>query len=169
MYLYILRHAEAHDIGYRGIDKDTERPLTEYGERQAKKTGKALRKLDVKLDGILSSPLVRALQTAQSLAEKMEFKGKIQTVTALQPGMDKESLRKELAKFEVESHVLIVGHQPDLGEYIQYLISGAKGKGLSLDKAGIACLKINGPLAEPEKISFLWLLNYPLVETIAEG
>lgn len=169
MYLYILRHAEAHDLGYSGIEKDFDRPLTDYGERQARKAGKALRKLDVKLEGILSSPLVRALQTAQSLAEKMEYEGKVLSLDALRPGMDRDSLRKELSKFEVGSHVLIVGHQPDLGEYIQYLISGTKGKGLALDKAGIACLKINGPLAEPEKVSLIWLLNYLLVEMIAEG
>ena len=70
MELYVIRHAEAVALGERGVTEDAERPLTKQGQRQAQALGTGLPGVGVQLELVLTSPLVRARQTADGLAKQ---------------------------------------------------------------------------------------------------
>ena len=83
--LYLVRHAIAADRGSDWPD-DSKRPLTEQGISRFKDAVKGLRRLDVEIDEIFTSPLVRARQTAELLAAGLEGKSPVKTLDALAPG-----------------------------------------------------------------------------------
>jgi phosphohistidine phosphatase len=135
--LYIIRHADALALGERGVASDEERPLSEKGERQAKQLTEGLHKRGVKLDMVLTSPLVRALRTAEAL---VQLEGAVATelkvCEELTPGVRRKKLAKVLLATACNA-VGMVGHQPDLGEFIAWLV-GDKKVSLDLAKAGVA-------------------------------
>src|SRR5689334_11426929 len=107
MHLYFLRHGEAD---WPNWDKpDDERPLTERGKKEMKKVAKFLRCLDIALDDILSSPLVRARQTADIVADR--FKLDVREQDALDGGFNMSRL-KELVQQYAVNDLMIVGHEP---------------------------------------------------------
>ncbi len=121
--LWLLRHAEAAD----GLPDD-ERPLTEGGRRQAELAGAALARLDVVLDACLTSPKLRALQTAQLTCEPL---GVIPTVEVALSGepFDAYDLTAGLGE-----HVMLVGHDPSFSLTVHDL-TGAQAR---LKKGGLA-------------------------------
>src|SRR4030095_5076887 len=85
MNLYLMRHGLAVERGTPGYDSDRERPLTPKGERKVRRVADALAKLEISFEAILSSPLVRARQTAEALGEEMNYKQKVQLTEHLAP------------------------------------------------------------------------------------
>ena len=73
MELILIRHAEAAALGDATITRDADRPLTETGRRQCEAMGRALKKLNVQLDALVSSPLLRAKQTCESLIQGLPY------------------------------------------------------------------------------------------------
>jgi phosphohistidine phosphatase len=138
--LYIIRHADALALGERGVTSDEERPLSEEGHKQAAQLAAGLKRRGVKLELLLTSPLVRARQTAEALVKpESEVASELQTCDELAPGRR----RKRLAKFllgTARNAVGIVGHQPDLGEFAGWLV-GDKKVNLDLAKAGVAYIQ----------------------------
>ena len=74
MNLYLLRHGIAVEPGTPGCEKDSERPLTPKGKRQLRQIAAAMKKMDLRFDLILSSPFLRARQTAEIIAESLTLK-----------------------------------------------------------------------------------------------
>lgn len=139
MELYLIRHAEAVDLGERGITNDEERPLTEKGEGQAEAVARAFLKQGIVLDKLLSSPILRARQTAEILVrvwEKPEFT--VESCDALRPSVKLRKLSKALMKLEGEK-IGVVGHMPQLGEFAAWML-GFKKAQIDLAKAGVACI-----------------------------
>ena len=137
MDLYIIRHADALALGENGVTSDEERPLSEKGQRQAKQVAAGLHRRGVKLDAVLTSPLVRALRTAEALVQP---EGGVATELKVCEELAPGGRRKRLAKLllaTAQGAVGIVGHQPDLGEFTAWLI-GDKKVNLELAKAGVA-------------------------------
>ena len=119
--LYLIRHGVAAERGESYPD-DTKRPLTTDGIQKLEKEGKALVALDVTFDVILTSPLVRTRQTAETLASIFRTPPPIVNVQALAPGGTHNAIIDELSKQHRRQHVAIVGHEPGLGELAARLI-----------------------------------------------
>jgi phosphohistidine phosphatase len=134
--IYLVRHGIAADRGEYASDE--ERPLTEEGDRKTQKVAKQLQKLGLQFDIILTSPLVRARQTAKILQEA-NLSQKIEVNSALAPDGDIETWLKWLESWRQRggSQLALVGHQPDLGNWAETLIWGEVREVLVLKKAGI--------------------------------
>jgi phosphohistidine phosphatase len=145
MQLYFLRHGEADWPGW--TKPDDERPLTDSGKKEVRQVAKFLSRLKVKLDSIVTSPLPRALQTAEIAAEQL--KTKLGQDEALEPGFGITELRTVLARHRSKV-LLLVGHEPDFSS----VISALTGASLKLSKAGVALVDID---PDTEKGRLLWL------------
>ena len=134
MKLCFLRHGEAD---WPDWDKpDDERPLTERGRKEMKRVVKFLQRLKFSADAILTSPLPRASQTAEIVAERLGIE--LKTETALAHGFSVERLRRLLAKAGADC-IMVVGHEPEFSEVIKELTGGE----VKLSKAGVALLEVN--------------------------
>jgi phosphohistidine phosphatase len=139
MRLLLCRHAEAVDSSEDLSDEN--RWLTKHGRQQARDVGNALRKHGVKLDRIFTSPLVRAVQTADLLSEELRFSHEIAVMGPLAPG---GRLSAVLARLEQEAaseeSVAIVGHEPQMGDWGAKLL-GRPGFDRAFKKGAVLCLE----------------------------
>jgi phosphohistidine phosphatase len=122
MELYLLRHGDAVDRFTGGYARDEERPLTERGREEARAAALALRELRARPDQVVTSPLVRAQQTAQIVAEVTDPVHGLRTVETLAPGGGLEAIAALLAETPTDSALVLVGHMPDLGEIAGWLL-----------------------------------------------
>ncbi len=150
MEIYILRHGEAGQ-GFSDREKDALRPLTQVGKKEVKIISKALLELGLEFDAIAASPLKRAYQTAQIAADTLDFKQKdgkagrdgVEQWDELKPDGNRIALYKKLSKFKTDDSVLLVGHEPFLGNMICDIILGYEQKArINLKKSGVARLAI---------------------------
>jgi phosphohistidine phosphatase len=153
MHLYVIRHADAVPLGEQGIQHDEERPLTPKGEAQAAALAQAFDRLGVRLDALLTSPLVRARQTAERLASKSLA---AKQCPSLAPGRKKSHLLERIRETKGEA-VGIVGHNPDLSELVGWFV-GDKKAGIELDKSGVACLAFDGKASKGGGV-LVWLAS----------
>jgi phosphohistidine phosphatase len=127
--LYLVRHAVA---ALRGPDypDDAERPLTPEGVDRWRRSAAGLREIGVAVDVVLTSPLVRAQETAEILAATLKPKPRLTVAEALAPGRKPAEALALIAKYAAAprgaSRLALVGHEPDLGELAARLL-GAKG------------------------------------------
>jgi phosphohistidine phosphatase len=145
MQLYFLRHGEADWPGW--TKPDDERPLTDFGKKEVRQVAKFLNRLKVKPDLVVTSPLPRALQTAEVAAEQL--KTKLRQDEALEPGFGISELSTVLKRHRSKV-LMLVGHEPDFSR----VISALTGAFLKLSKAGVALIDID---PETEKGRLLWL------------
>jgi phosphohistidine phosphatase len=113
--LYLVRHAIAEERGDAWPD-DSKRPLTEEGMSRFRKSARGLARLGVTIDVILTSPLVRARQTADILGAVFEQRPHIVTVESLIPGGSYQALLTDLEKHSKRTRIALVGHEPGIGE-----------------------------------------------------
>lgn len=143
--LWLLRHADAEPHGTRA---DSERRLTERGERQARLAGTALGRLRVGVEAILVSPKVRARQTAELAGESwgeqqappQAHPPTLQTHAPLAGGFDVAQALDALAGIDPEGNLMVVGHEPDLSSVVAEL-TGAR---IDLKKGGLAVVRLGG-------------------------
>jgi phosphohistidine phosphatase len=139
MRLILVRHAEAVSREADGVRSDFDRPLTDHGRAQALTLATTLKARGVGPELILTSPLVRAVQTGEPLVETLT-PGKEAVVT---DWLAQDGLRpKKLSRFVVAQGadpVILVGHEPDLSEYAAWLLDGEDGC-VEFEKAGAACI-----------------------------
>jgi phosphohistidine phosphatase len=119
--LYLIRHGVAAERGEDYPD-DSKRPLTSEGIARLRKEAKALSALDVSFDQILSSPLVRARQTADVFAEELKEKPSVALADALTPAGSPAAVIQELGKHMRKARIALVGHEPNMGELAAHLI-----------------------------------------------
>ena len=137
--VYLLRHGIAVPSGTRDF-ADDERPLTPKGEKQMRKIARRLRRLDLRLDRIVTSPLPRALKTAEIVAEALGMSDRLKTADALRAERDAASIRDWL-QTRTEPRLMLVGHNPSLTNLISVLITdGHHPLVCDLRKGGIAAL-----------------------------
>jgi phosphohistidine phosphatase len=135
--LYILRHAEAE----AEAGSDAERALTSKGRDQARTVGRFCCEKEICPVLILTSPLVRAQQTAKLVCKELGEKTKLETAEFLSAGMTPERAFAQLSKFSDPGPVMLVGHEPDLSEFIAASIGGAS-ESIRFRKAGLAKLTL---------------------------
>jgi phosphohistidine phosphatase len=138
MIVYFLRHANA---GQPMVNpkKDEKRALDKEGIVQCGLVGRALAALDVQVDPIISSPLKRAAQTASLVGNELGYEGKLQFEDSLRPGASFADFRRLLEKYSKQEAIMVVGHNPNLSEFLGRSISetGCEA-GTELKKGAVA-------------------------------
>ena len=167
MDLYLLRHGIAVEHGTLGFERDSDRPLTPVGERQLRRTAAAMRKMDLGFDLILSSPVVRARQTAEIVAESLKLKRQLAFSDELTPsGSPKALLQKLNGLKSAPERILLVGHEPYLSRFVTLLTAGNTETVVDLKKGGLCKLQAEslhyGPCAK-----LVWLLTPRQMELMA--
>jgi phosphohistidine phosphatase len=140
MHLYILRHGNAGDPEQWTGD-DRKRPLIEEGRKEMRAIAKGLDWLDLKLDALVTSPLVRAQETADFVHQALH-PSHYDTSQLLAPGCDLQALTSLLALYPQSRELMIVGHEPDLGDIIGALIGVGLPATIQLKKAACCCIKL---------------------------
>ncbi len=137
--VYLLRHGIAVPHGTPDF-ADDERPLTPKGEKRMKQIGRGLRRLDLRPNRIIASPLPRALKTAEIVAEELGMSDRLEIADALRAERDAASIRDWLQN-RPEPRLMLVGHNPSLTDLIGLLITGEHHPVVcDLRKGGIAAL-----------------------------
>ncbi len=155
MEIYILRHGIAVARGTPGYKKDSERPLTKEGEEKMHQIAEAMMAMGLKFDLILSSPYVRAADTAQIVAGHIDEE--VTFTESLTPDGNPLELIREINDAKVQ-RVLLVGHEPDLSGLISILISGGSDASIELKKGGLSKLTAQ-KLIFGQCATFNWLLT----------
>jgi phosphohistidine phosphatase len=151
--LYLIRHGIAVDRSLGLVDG--ERPLTATGQRRTLRVGQRLVELGIRCDRLLSSPLVRARQTASLLVEA-HVAPEIEICPALQPGGDLRQGLQQMARTDW-SRLALVGHEPDLGLWAETLIWSATQEKLIVKKSGVIGL-LYPPSGDPiGQCQLFWL------------
>jgi phosphohistidine phosphatase len=141
MNLYVLRHGIAVEAGTGGCRHDSERYLTTEGRQKLLQVAAALTVLEIAFDVILSSPYVRARETAELIASKTGQKKQLRLSEHLQPGGGVKALLQEMRQTKpAPESVLLVGHEPDLSRAVSFLVSGSTKARFELKKAGLIAL-----------------------------
>ena len=138
MIIYFLRHASA---GQRVANpkKDEKRPLDKDGIEQCGIVGRALSAMDVQVDTIISSPLKRAAQTASLVGNELSYEGKLLFDDALRPEATFADFRRMLEKYVRQEAIMVVGHNPNLSEFLGRSISdGGRAASADLRKGAVA-------------------------------
>lgn len=138
MFLYFLRHASAGQ-SLISAKKDEKRGLDKDGIEQCGYVGRALAALGVQVEIIVSSPLKRATQTAALVGNEMGHEGKLVLENALRPQASLADFQKMLEKYSRLDSVMVVGHNPNLGEFLGRVISDGGGEAVvELKKGAVA-------------------------------
>jgi phosphohistidine phosphatase len=166
MDLYIVRHGIAIDREDSKCPADPERYLTEEGVDKTRQVAKTIAALGISADILISSPYVRAMQTAEIFANALKYsKQKIRHSDLLLPGAESSALFRELAKDKQSSSVFLFGHAPHLDELIAAAL-GSKHRISALKKAGVAALQLKR--ISPPSAEFLWLATPRLLRRAAK-
>jgi phosphohistidine phosphatase len=137
MNLYLMRHANA-GLRRENPALDGKRALIKEGKEQCMLMARILSALKTQIDVIVSSPLKRALQTAQFVGTEIGFEGKIEISPALGLDADFTAFQQMLAKYANHEGVLVVGHNPNLYQFLGRLVTGNGGAAIRMRKASIA-------------------------------
>jgi phosphohistidine phosphatase len=159
MELYIVRHGDAVDPITGGYARDADRPLTSAGAQEVEAAGAGLARLGVAIDRLLTSPLVRARQTADLLAPLVARGQSPVACLALAPG---GQLAEVLEALQGGRRVMVVGHNPSLGELAGWLAFGDPLATVPLRTAGVCRVDLAAGAA-PGQGDLRWLLPPKLV------
>ena len=168
MNLYIIRHAIAVDEGTAGYESDSERPLTDKGRKKMRQIAKGLRNLGVEFDLILSSPYVRARETAEILAEVFKMKKNITFTENLIPMANPELLIGEINQTYSVGSIAVVGHEPHLSTLIGILIAENAKIDLTLKKGGVCYITADDLHHSDHRATLEWLLTPGILTEIGE-
>jgi phosphohistidine phosphatase len=158
MQVYLLRHgiSEEERVGL----SDAERALTSEGRRRLRQTLQAAARADIKPTLILSSPLKRAMQTAEIAKEVLASKHEIVSTRALLPSAAAEQVWEEIRVNKSESSVVLVGHNPLFANLAGYLL-GEPELQVDFKKGAILRLDVEGFSPHPKGI-LRWYLTSKL-------
>jgi len=138
MILYFLRHASAGEH-FVNPKKDEKRALDKEGIEQCGYIGRALAALDVQVDTIVSSPLKRCTQTASLVGNELGYEGRLMLDAGLRPEAGLADFRKILEKYARQEAILVVGHNPNLSQFLGSIISDSGCEAsLELKKGAVA-------------------------------
>jgi phosphohistidine phosphatase len=137
MFLYFLRHAEAEDAA----SSDFERRLTVKGQEQAEKVGKFCVRYGLVPDVILTSPVVRAEQTARAVSRHLDDR-KLVVERWLACGMSPEACLESLGGYTKLDHVMLVGHEPDFSSTVAACIGMPDPGSLCIRKASLTAVDL---------------------------
>ena len=161
MKLYLVRHATAVDVAA----SDAERELTKDGRHEAKVDGKALVKLGVAVDQVLTSPLVRARQTAEIVAEALGLADKVAVLAELGNAHTTSALLRALGPWAKAQGLLLVGHMPSLADHLNLLIGAGVTANISFGKGTVGAVRLAQLRAGSGELH--WFLRQKQIAAIA--
>lgn len=136
MLLILIRHADASN--------EDPRALTDLGREQHARVGHALRRMRIALDRLLSSPLLRARQSAEIISEATGFRGTVEETPALGDGFTVEGLLERLGALPAGATVACVGHEPHLGRFAGALLTPDGNLAIGVKKSGVVGIQCEG-------------------------
>ncbi|HVM74936.1 MAG TPA: phosphohistidine phosphatase SixA [Candidatus Saccharimonadales bacterium] len=161
MQLYIVRHGIAIDREDPKCPSDPERFLTEEGIEKTSEVAKGVSKIADTPELMLTSPYLRAAQTAEIFADALDYpKQKIRKTEALLPGAEPLQLMRELGKDKDQSTVFVFGHAPHVDELLATVL-GSKHHISALKKAGVALVELRRLV--PPSGQLVWLATSKLL------
>jgi phosphohistidine phosphatase len=160
MILYLMRHGEAMPLG-GGIMRDVDRPLSERGEKDAAAMGRVLAHIEPGISTLLCSPVTRAVQTASLCSSAFTPALQVKPSDSLLPGFRFANLLQELAALGRDAKIAAIGHQPDLTNFMSYLVADAAAE-IAMPPGSIARLTAHPTGTHPEA-TLTWLLTPELV------
>ena len=159
MEIWVLRHAKAEEGGPGTPDE--ERALTPAARARMRAAARAIARLEPKFDAILSSPLRRALQTAEPVARALDQTDDLIETAALSPGADPGEILREIQKRRL-NRVLLVGHMPHLGKLLGYLLTGRSNTPIEMKKGALARVEFEDESPKPPGTLTLFLTSKAL-------
>jgi phosphohistidine phosphatase len=164
MILYVVRHGIAIDRTDPKSPPEAERPLTAKGVQKTRAAALGLRALGAKPEVFITSPYVRAAQTAEIFAEALGFSPeKIRVSDTLKPAEDPADILKELSRLKAKE-VACFGHAPHVDLLLAHA-TGARGAFTEMKKAGVACLEQETGHA---RWQLLWLLTAKILRDLGD-
>ena len=152
MILYFLRHGLAGSREeWKG--EDALRPLTKKGMKNMVSQAKCIKEMELDLGLIVTSPLARAFQTADIIADELEMGEKLVQDERLAPGFGIDDLAKVVQSYPDANNIMLVGHEPDFSQTVSALIGGSR---LVIKKGGMARVDVIN--ADPLQGELVWLL-----------
>ena len=169
MNLLVIRHAIAEDRTRwaRGGGDDGLRPLTARGRRRMKLAARGLRRVIPAVDLLATSPLVRAEQTADLVAAAYRDL-KVVKVPQLAPQASVHALLKWLQERKHDTTIALVGHEPQLGGFVSWMLTGLQESFVPLKKGG-ACLLEVPTQVRPGRARLRWMLAPAQLRRLGEG
>jgi phosphohistidine phosphatase len=167
MDLYIIRHAIAVEEGTPEYKDDSQRPLTDKGKKKMRQIARGLRVLGVDFDLILSSPYVRAKETAEILADVFKTKTDVTLSENLIPMGDPDLLIAEMNEKYTAGSIALVGHEPFLTALVGLLVSENMDMDMTLKKGGVCRLSIDD-LHHTRKATLEWLITPGILVEIGD-
>jgi phosphohistidine phosphatase len=171
MEIDLLRHGTAEEAEAAG-GNDEARRLTSEGREQVILAARTLRRMGLRVDLAISSPLPRALETAELTAKALGCAGAVRKDDRLRPGADPQRLLRALQPAGDDQRVLLVGHNPDLEQFLAWLVSPNGDAALTLKKGGLAVVEVAGgkkALKRPGCGSLLALYSAKALARLAES
>lgn len=159
MNLFLLRHGVAVERDPQSFPDDAKRPLTLKGEDRVRLVCDAMQALELSFDAILSSPYLRARQTAEIVATALGLRRDMEFLGELTPTGDPKALLRFINRIQpAPENVLLVGHEPYLSELLSVLISGQPDAAIDLKKNGLAKIELTQRLKFGRCATLNWLL-----------
>jgi len=165
MRIYLLRHGPAGRRDASRWPDDSARPLTSRGAERTEVAARGLARLESDPTLVLTSPLVRAEQTAKILCKELQLEN-LERLDALSPGGSYRAVVQRLAQCGANDAVFLVGHEPHLGKLAGVLLFGAPAGSLPLKKAGACALLFEGPVRAGDA-RLHWFLPSKLLRRLA--
>ena len=154
MELYLFRHGIAED-GKPG-SSDSERALTDEGRKKAAEVAKVARKSGVTPSLIMTSPYVRARQTARIAADEMDYEGQIVTIESLVPHGSPDGVWKDIRDYSGVDSVLLAGHEPLMSRMVAFFLN-APSLRVEMKKAAMVRIDLESARANPHGI-LRWMI-----------
>ena len=144
MILYIIRHAIAEPASLEAEQDDSQRPLTDKGRKKMRRIAQGLKELGAQIDLILTSPYLRASDTARILAKQFGLgKDKVIKTGNLAPAVQDDLLIKEISERHAEiGNLALIGHEPSLSALVSMLVAGDPTLSITLKKGGVCKLMV---------------------------
>lgn len=137
MKVYLVRHGIAQERLGGAVLNDSQRPLTDEGKAEMKQIAQALKRLNVKPDLVVASPLTRAKQTADIIREVLGGPDELKITDTLAPGGSPSSVYKYLKQFASAEEIFLVGHEPDIGMLAANMLWGGNDMVIPFKKGAV--------------------------------
>lgn len=166
MRIYLIRHSQAVDLGTPSYEDDSLRPLTEKGREKMKNIAGGLKALGIRPDLIVSSPYLRAQQTADILAKVLKYKPELAFNAALVPMGNPDDMIGEINEKYTVDELALIGHEPNLSGLISRLTAGNSELAINLKKGCVCCLSADDLHIERNAV-LEWLLTPKILTELA--
>jgi phosphohistidine phosphatase len=168
MDLYILRHGIAEELSESNLARDSQRRLTSEGRKKVHRVAQGMKMLGLKFDLILSSPYLRASETAEIVAKELHLARRLKWSSDLASDGDSKKLIDDLRlHHRLAKRILLVGHEPYLSRLTSLLISGDPAISIHLKKAGLIKLSIASALKCDRCATLEWFLTPAQLKKLA--